>query len=89
MAVDLVAQDMTRAGIELVSDMEPEEKDKLNQAMERLQIWNSLCDNVKWSRLYGGSIAVMLIDGQNVSTPLKLDSIARGQFKGLLVLTVG
>lgn len=86
MAVDLVAQDMTRAGIELVSDMEPEEKDKLNQAMERLQIWNSLCDNVKWSRLYGGSIAVMLIDGQNVSTPLRIDSIAKGQFKGLLVL---
>lgn len=86
MAVDLVAQDMTRAGIEIVSDMEPEEKDKLNQAMERLQIWNQLSDNVKWSRLYGGSIAVMLIDGQNVSTSLKLDSIAPGQFKGLLVL---
>lgn len=86
MAVDLVAQDMTRAGIELVSDMEPEEKDKLNQALERLQVWNHLCDNVKWSRLYGGSIAVMLIDGQDVSTPLKLDTISKGQFKGLLVL---
>lgn len=86
MAVDLVAQDMTRSGIELVSDMTPENKDKLNQAMERLQIWNQLCDNVKWSRLYGGSIAVMLIDGQDVSTPLKIDTIREGQFKGLLVL---
>lgn len=86
MAVDLVAQDMTRAGIELQSDMEPEDKDKLNQALERLQVWNQLCDNVKWSRLYGGSIAVMLIDGQDVSTPLKLDTINKGQFKGLLVL---
>lgn len=86
MAVDLVAQDMTRAGIELVSDMKPEDKDKLNQSLERLQIWNQLCDNVKWSRLYGGSIAVMLIDGQDVSTPLRLDSIGKGQFKGLLVL---
>lgn len=86
MAVDLVAQDMTRAGIELVSDMAPEDKDKLNQALERMQVWNQLCENVKWSRLYGGSIAVMLIDGQDVSTPLRVDTITKGQFKGLLVL---
>lgn len=86
MAVDVVAQDMTRAGIEIASDMPPEEKDRLGQAMERLQIWNQLCDNVKWSRLYGGSIAVMLIDGQKPDTPLNLDTIGQGQFKGLLVL---
>ncbi|WP_236209023.1 DUF1073 domain-containing protein [Pseudomonas tohonis] len=85
-AVDLVAQDMTRAGIEINSDMPPEDKDKLNQAMERLQIWNQLCQNSKWARLYGGSIAVMLIDGQRPETPLKIDSIGPGQFKGLLVL---
>ncbi|SEI98706.1 hypothetical protein SAMN04244579_02707 [Azotobacter beijerinckii] len=86
MAVDLVAQDMTRAGIELQSDLDPQDKDRLNKALERLQIWNQLCDTVKWSRLYGGAIAVMLIDGQDVSTPLRMDTIAKGQFKGLLVL---
>lgn len=86
MAVDVVAEDMTREGIELQSGLGPEEKDKLDQAMDRLQIWEQLCDNVKWSRLYGGSIAVMLVDGQDVSTPLKLDTINKGQFKGLLVL---
>jgi len=85
-SVDCRAKDMTREGIEFNSIMPPEEKDKLSRAFERLQIWKSLGDNEKWSRLYGGSIAVMLIDGQKPETPLRLESIGRGQFKGLLVL---
>lgn len=86
MAVDVVAMDMTRAGVEIQSDMAPQDMDKLNRGLERLQIWNKLCDNVKWSRLYGGSIAVMLVDGQRPETPLRIDTVASGQFKGLLVL---
>lgn len=86
MAVDVVAMDMTRAGVEIQSDMAPQDMDKLNRGLERLQIWNKLCDNVKWSRLYGGSIAVMLVDGQRPETPLRIDTVAPGQFKGLLVL---
>lgn len=85
-AVDCRAKDMTREGIEFNSIMPPEEKDKLSRAFERLQIWKGLGDNEKWARLYGGSIAVMLIDGQRPETPLRLDTIGPGQFKGLLVL---
>ncbi|MFJ7312531.1 DUF1073 domain-containing protein [Pseudomonas sp. NPDC098747] len=85
-AVDVVAMDMTRGGIEIDSDMQPADKDKLNTAMERLQIWNQLCENVKWSRLYGGSIAVILIDGQRPETPLRIDTISKGQFKGVMIL---
>lgn len=86
MAVDVVAQDMTRAGIEMQSDMTPDDQEKLERAMTRLQIWNQLCSTIKWSRLYGGAIAVMMIDGQRPETPLRLDTVGKGQFKGLLVL---
>ncbi len=85
-AVDVGASDMTREGIEFNSTMPPDEMDKMTRAFERLQIWKHLCNNEKWSRLYGGSIAVMLIDGQRPETQLRLDSISKGQFKGLLVL---
>lgn len=85
-AVDAVAEDMTRAGIDIHSDRQPEDIEKLNNAMERFQIWNQLCDTVKWARLYGGAICVMLIDGQQADTPLNLNAIGPGQFKGLLVL---
>jgi len=54
--------------------------------MVRMAIWDRLCENGKWARLYGGSIAVMLIDGQDMATPLDPDRIGKGQFKGLLIL---
>lgn len=86
MAVDAVAEDMTRAGIELASDIDPDDVERIQKTIEQYQVWDALCDTVKWSRLYGGAIAVLLIDGQDVSTPLKLDSIREGQFKGVLPL---
>jgi phage-related protein (TIGR01555 family) len=86
MAVDAVAEDMTRAGIELASDIDPDDAERIHATLEEFQVWDALCDTAKWARLYGGAIAVMLIDGQDVSTPLNLDSIQKDQFKGLLVL---
>lgn len=86
MAVDAVAEDMTRAGIELASDINPDDAERIYGTMEQFQVWDALCDTVKWARLYGGAIAVMLIDGQDVSTPLDVETIGKDQFKGLLVL---
>ncbi|WP_248322023.1 DUF1073 domain-containing protein [Caballeronia sp. Sq4a] len=84
--VDCVADDMTRAGIEIESDLPPDQMDKIHAAFERMALWDRINDTAKWSRLYGGAIGVMMIDGQNMRTPLNLDSIAPGQFKGILVL---
>lgn len=86
MAVDCVAEDMTRAGITIQSGVDPEDTEKLERELVRLRIWDELCDNLKWGRLYGGSIAVMLVDGQKLDTPLRSDTVNKGQFKGLLVL---
>lgn len=86
MAVDCVAEDMTRAGITIQSDIEPDEVERLERAMVGMRLWDELCDAIKWGRLYGGAIAVMLIDGQKLDTPLRTNTIRAGQFKGLLVL---
>lgn len=85
-AVDCVGDDMTRAGVDFSSTMKPEDSDELQKGLVELGIWSAFNDNVKWSRLYGGSIAVMMIDGQDMATELDPDTIAAGQFKGLLVL---
>lgn len=85
-AVDTVAQDMTREWVEIKGDVAPDDIEKLNKATTRLKLRNAITDAVKWARLYGGCIAVMLIDGQKTDTPLRLDTIGEGQFKGLLVL---
>ncbi len=85
-AVDVVADDMTREGINMQGLSGPEETEEINQVLDDLQVWDKLNETIKWSRLYGGAIAVMMIDGQNISTPLNTKTIAKGQFKGLLVL---
>lgn len=85
-AVDVVADDMTREGINIQGLQGPEQAEELNQVLDDLEVWDKLNETIKWSRLYGGAIAVMCIDGQNVSTPLNTKTIAKGQFKGLIVL---
>ena len=85
-AVDTMAEDMTREGVILAGDIEPNQIEQLARNATRLGLWDALCDTTKWARLYGGCIAVLLIDGQDMATPLKMDSISKDQFKGLLVL---
>lgn len=84
--VDVVADDMTRKGVKLNGLSTPKDSEMIDQEMDRFQVWDKLNKNIKWSRLYGGSLAVMMIDGQNVSTPLNPNTIGKGQFKGLMVL---
>jgi phage-related protein (TIGR01555 family) len=86
MAVDTVAEDMTRAGTEITSEIDPADQSAIEQAFNRLAIWPALRDTVRWSRLYGGALAVVLVDGQSMASPLNIERIGAGQFRGLLVL---
>ncbi|WP_210508155.1 anti-CBASS protein Acb1 family protein, partial [Pantoea ananatis] len=83
-AVDAIADDMTRKGISIVSRMKPGERGQLDNLWDEAAIWDELNNGLKWSRLYGGAIVVAMIDGQDMSTPLNIDTIGKGQFKGLL-----
>lgn len=84
--VDVVANDMTRTGIEHPNGMKPEDTGTLDRAAARMDVWGQLNQTVKWGRLYGGAICVVLIDGQDMATPLRLETVGPGQFKGLLTL---
>lgn len=85
-AVDHAADDMTTQGIEIEGDLSPDKSEKLIAGMRDLQVFQSLSNAIRWGRLYGGAIAMPMIDGQDPAQPLKLDSVKEGQFKGLLVL---
>lgn len=84
-AIDLLADDMTRGGVEILTVEDPEAVEKMQQGLVRLKVWEGLGDNIKWSQLYGGSIAVVLIDGQDPSTPLRIETVGKNKFKGLTV----
>lgn len=85
-AVNVVADDMTRAGVELKGDIDPDDVECLEEANVALGVWNQVNDTLKWARLYGGAIGVFLVDGQDPATPLRIETIGRGAFRGLLVL---
>lgn len=85
-AIDLVADDMTRAGVEVQGDLEPDQIEQIETEITRLGVWNNINDTIKWSRLYGGALGVILIDGQDNSTPLRVDTVGPKQFRGVLSL---
>lgn len=81
--VDCVAEDMTRSGILINTNEGAEDVQEIQREMSRLQILGSLCNNTKWGRLYGGSIGVFQIAGDDLSAPLDVEAIQRGSFKGI------
>lgn len=85
-AVDAIADDMTRKGIRITSEIAPEARGILESRFDDLGLWDSLNDTIKWSRLYGGAVGFIMIEGQAPFTPLRLETIGQGKFKGILPL---
>ncbi|MGJ0580350.1 DUF1073 domain-containing protein [Xenorhabdus bovienii] len=85
-AVDAMADDMTRKGISISSKMKPDAKGQLEKFWEDVGLWDELNNTLKWSRLYGGALLVLLIDGQDIATELNPETIKEGQFKGVMCL---
>lgn len=88
-AVSVPADDMTRAGIEFFGLGEGGDKVErdplvLQNMLDRLDVWGKLASTIRWARLYGGALAVILIEGQDLTQPLDPNTITKGQFKGLL-----
>jgi hypothetical protein len=85
--VEAVAEDMTREGFTLGSDMDPTERGDIEAAFnEEFAVWDKLAETITWARLYGGAGAFIMIDGQDPKTPLRKDTIAKNSFCGLLPL---
>lgn len=83
--IDIIADDMTRAGIEIQSELPPEDIERLQQALVRHGVWGGFNETIKWGDLYGGALGLMMIDGQDPSTPLNIDRVGKEAFRGILV----
>lgn len=83
LAVDIVAEDMTREGIDIKLN-DPTAAEAMKADIDDYGVMESLCEAIKWARLYGGAIAVIMVDGQSVRDPLV--KVPRGSFRGLIVL---
>ena len=86
--IDTPAQDMTRAWYALTGDIPEEDVADLKRLEARHSVKQELTDALRWARLYGGSLALMVIRGQadQLDQPLDLDALPPDCFQGLLVL---
>lgn len=85
-AVDVVPADMTRARFEIQGSLDQPDQSSLYAAFRNRGIFSGMASNLKWARLYGGSIAIILVDGHDMRTPLRYDDIQKGSFRGLHIL---
>lgn len=86
--IDMPADDMTRAWYQLSSDISEEQQDEFKRLEARHSIKQEIANAIRWARLYGGSMAVMIIRGDedHLDEPLDYDLLLPGCFQGLLVV---
>src|SRR5574343_580926 len=71
---------------QVVDTIAPDILERIEREATRLDLWGALCNTVKWSRLFGGAVGLLMIDGQKTETPLRMDTVSKGQFRGILPL---
>ena len=86
--IDMPSEDMTRAWYSFTSDIPEEDLADLRRLEARHSIKQELTDAIRWARLYGGSLALMVIRGQenSLEEPLEPEFLFGDCFRGLLVL---
>ena len=89
--IDTPAEDMTRAWYTLTGDFDERDLKDLKRLEARHSVKQELTDAIRWARLYGGSLALMVIEGEGdrLEEPLEVDRLAPECFQGLLVLDRG
>lgn len=85
--IDTIPNDMLKNWITVTSQLEPELIDRYKRELRKTQLIQKIKKGLKWGRLYGGAIGIMLVRGQgdNLSLPLDLRRMVPGDFAGLLI----
>jgi phage-related protein (TIGR01555 family) len=65
-----------------------DKKTALDFCLRKTRVRRKIIEAIKWARLYGGSAAIIMVEGQeeNMAEPLKIDDIMPGSFRGLFVV---
>ena len=87
--IDMPAEDMTRNWYTLSTSLTMEEVQKLKELEAEHSVKQEITNAIRWARLYGGSLAVMVVDdcfNEDLSSPLDPGLLLPGCFHGLWVL---
>lgn len=86
--VSLMVDDMLREWYTIRGSISPEYMDSLEQLERRTKIRERINAGLRWGRLYGGAVGLILIKGHEgmLEKPLDLETIMPGTFEGLMIL---
>ena len=86
--IEAVPNDITKRWFKVRSNLPPDELDKIEKVFRETNLRNKINEGMRWGRLYGGAIGIIIIDGQseNLDEPLQWDMIVPGSFKGLYIV---
>ena len=86
--IDMPSEDMTRAWYSLSTSLPEGSLDDLKRLEAIHSVKQELTNAIRWGRLYGGAIALMVIRGEEdkLDQPLDMDMLLPDCFQGLLVL---
>ena len=85
--IDVIPSDMLKNWITIITEVDPELLKRVDLELRRTQLIEKIKHGLKWGRLYGGAIGIMVIKGQgnNLSEPLDTERMVPGDFCGLLI----
>ena len=86
--IDMPSEDMTRSWYRLSTSLPEEDLRTLRHLEARHSVKQEITNAIRWARLYGGSLALMVIRGEEdrLAEPLDPDLLLPDCFRGLLVL---
>ena len=86
--IDMPSEDMTRAWYRLNTSLPEEALRDLSRLEAKHSVKQEITNAIRWARLYGGALAVMVIRGEEdkLDQPLDMDFLLPDCFRGLLVL---
>ena len=86
--IDTPSEDMTRAWYRLSASLEEEDLHALRRLEAKHSVKQEITNALRWARLYGGSLVLIVIRGEEdrLDQPLDTDLLLPGCFQGLLVL---
>ena len=86
--IDTPSEDMTRAWYRFSSPLPEEDLESLRHLEAKHSLRQELTNAIRWARLYGGSLALIVLRGEEdrLQEPLDLALLLPDCFQGLLVL---
>ena len=86
--IDMPAEDMTRAWYSLAAALPNSAIDEIHQLEAFHSVKQEMTNALRWARLYGGSLALITLRGEEdiLDRPLDMDFLLPDCFQGLLIL---